>query len=199
MSSQLENHKSFLACCLDPSLRVSYLEVLKKLEQWNYRFPHKIKDSLFNDLCFFYLHNNKEYLTLRSSWHIFRLILSIHLMKERISYKTAFHPNNRHLEIRCIYSSLTFPFISKSVLGCLVGCNLFDRYEIFDKENILLTARKYIPNIKFVKESLYQHPCKDENLKIIYLELEKEGESRISLQERSLLQQGLERLSLIHI
>ena len=74
-----------------------------------------------------------------------------------------------------------------------MGCNLFDRYEIFDKENILLTARKYIPNIKFVKESLYQHPCKDENLKIIYLELEKEGESRISLQERSLLQQGLER------
>ena len=192
MSSQPENHKSFLAFCLDPSLRVSYLEVLKKLEKWNYRFPHKIKDSLFNDLCFFYLHNNKEYLTLRSSWHIFRLILSIYLMKERISYKTAFHPNNRHLEIRCIYSSLTFPFISKSVLGCLVGCNLFDRYEIFDKENILLTARKYIPNIKFVKESLYQHPCKDENLKIIYLELEKGGRNCISLQKRSLLQAGLE-------
>lgn len=113
-------------------------------------------------------------------------------MKERLSYKSAFHPSNRHLEIRCIYSSLTFPFISKSVLGCLVGCNLFDRYEIFDKENILLTAQKYIPHIKFVKESLYQHPCKDENLKIIYLELEKEGKHRISLQERSLLQVGLE-------
>ena len=113
-------------------------------------------------------------------------------MKEKLSYKAAFDPNKRHLEVRCIYSSLTFPFISKRVLGCLVGCNLFDRYEIFDKENILLTARRHISNIKFVKESLYQHPCKDENLKIIYLELEKEGKNLISLKERSLLQAGLE-------
>lgn len=184
--------KSLLSSWLDPALSLFYLETVEKLEKWNYRFPHRIKDSFFNDLCFFYLHNTKEYLTLRSPWHIFRLILSIHIMKERISYQTAFHPNKRHLEIRSIYSSLTFPFISKPVLGCLVGCNLFDRYEIFDKENILLMARKYIPNIKFVKESLYQHPCKDENLKIIYLELEKEGKNRISLQERSILQAGLE-------
>lgn len=188
-----EQKKSLLSFCVDPSLRISYLQTIKKLEKWNHRFPHKIKDSIFNDLCFFYLHNTKEYLKLRNPWHIFRLILSIHLMKENISYKMAFYPNKRHLDIRCIYSALTFPFISKSVLGCLVGCNLFDRYEIFDKENILLTARKYISNIKFVKESLYQHPCKDENLKIIYLELEKEGKNRISLQERLLLQQGLER------
>lgn len=192
MSSQTQK-KSLLSFCLDPSLRHFYIETLDKLDKWNYRFPHRIKSSLFNDLCFFYLHNTKEYLTHRNSWHIFRLILSIHLMKEKLSYKAAFHPNKRHLDIRCIYSSLTFPFISKPVLGCLVGCNLFDRYEIFDKENILLMARKYIPNIKFVKESLYQHPCKDENLKIIYLELEKEGKNNISLQERSLLQAGLER------
>lgn len=188
-----EQKNSLLSSCMDPCLRISYLDVLARVEKWNFRFPHRIKDSFFNDLCFFYLHNTKEYLTLRNSWHIFRLILSIHLMKERISYKTAFYPSNRHLEIRCIYSSLSFPFISKPVLGCLVGCNLFDRYEIFDKENILLTARKYIPNINFVKESLYQHPSKDENIKIIYLELEKGGKHHISLQERSLLQAGLER------
>lgn len=187
-----EQKKSLLSFCLDPSLRHFYLKTIKKLEKWNYRFPHRIKDSLFNDLCFFYLHNTKEYLTHRDSRHIFRLILSIHLMKEKLSYKAAFYPNKRHLEVRCIYSSLTFPFISKRVLGCLVGCNLFDRYEIFDKENILLTARRHISNIKFVKESLYQHPCKDENLKIIYLELEKEGKNLISLKERSLLQAGLE-------
>lgn len=190
MSPQAQK-KSLLSFFLDPSLRISYLETIKKLEEWNHRFPHKIKDSIFNDLCFFYLHNTKEYLTLRNPWHIFRLILSIHLMKERISYQTAFHPNNRHLEIRCIYSSLTFPFISKPVLGCVVGCNLFDRYEIFDKENILLTVQKYIPDVSYVKESLYQHPFKDEGLKIIYLELEKENP--ISLQERFILQSDLER------
>ncbi|MGL4348053.1 MAG: peptide ABC transporter substrate-binding protein [Chlamydiales bacterium] len=186
-----EQKKSLLSFCLDPSLHISYLETIEKLEQWNDRFPHKIKNSLFNDLCFFYLHNTKEYLTLRSPWHIFRLILSIHLMKEKLSYNAAFHPNKRHLDIRCIYSALTFPFISKSVLGCLVGCNLFDRYEIFDKENILLTLQKYIPDVSYVKESLYQHPSKDENLKIIYLELEKENP--ISLQERCILQSDLER------
>lgn len=67
-----------------------------------------------------------------------------------------------------------------------MGCNLFDRYEIFDKENILLTVRKYIPHINFVKESLYQYPSKDEYLKIIYLELEKREQESISLEERCL-------------
>lgn len=193
MYSQSEKKSLLSLDCLDPSLRISYLEVLTKLEKWNSRFPHRVKDSLFNDLCFFYLHNTKEYLTHRSSWHIFRLILSIHLMKERLSYNTTFYPNNRHLEIRCIYSSLIFPFMSKPVLGCLVGCNLLDRYEIFDKENILLALQKYIPHVNYVKESLYQYPCKDEHLKIIYLELEKESENDISLLERSLLKPNLEK------
>lgn len=192
MYSQSEK-KSLLSVCLDPELLLSYLEVLKKLEKWNYRFPHRIRDSLFNELCFFYLHNNKDYLAHRNPWHIFRLILSIHLMKEKLSYKVAFYPNNRHLEIRCIYSSLTFPFISKPVLGCLVGCNLFDRYEIFDKENILLTSQKYIPYVRFVKESLYQCPVKDENLKIIYLEIEKKESRVFSLYERSLFKNGLQK------
>lgn len=189
-----QRHTSLLSLdCLAPSLRISYLEVLTKLEKWNYRFPHRIRDSLFNELCFFYLHNTKEYLTHRNSWHIFRLILSMHLMKKRLSHKSTFYPNNRHLEIRWIYSSLTFPFISKPVLGCLVGCNLLDRYEIFDKENILLTLQKYIPHVSYVKESLYQYPSKDENLKIIYLEIEKKDETPVSLQERFLLKTGLEK------
>lgn len=189
-----QSEKSLLSLdCLAPSLRISYLEVLTRLEKWNYRFPHRIRDSLFNELCFFYLHNTKEYLTHRNSWHIFRLILSMHLMKKRLSHKSTFYPNNRHLEIRWIYSSLTFPFICKPVLGCLVGCNLLDRYEIFDKENILLTLKKYIPHVSYVKESLYQYPSKDENLKIIYLEIEKKDETSVSLQERFLLKTGLEK------
>lgn len=192
--SSEQRHTSLLSLdCLAPSLRISYLEVLTKLEKWNYRFPHRIRDSLFNELCFFYLHNTKEYLTHRNSWHIFRLILSMHLMKKRLSHKSTFYSNNRHLEIRWIYSSLTFPFISKPVLGCLVGCNLLDRYEIFDKENILLTLQKYIPHVSYVKESLYQYPSKDENIKIIYLEIEKKDETSISLQERFLLKTGLEK------
>lgn len=56
-----QNQKSLLSLdYLDPSLRISYLEVLTKLEKWNIRFPHKMKDSIFNDLCFFYIHNAKE-------------------------------------------------------------------------------------------------------------------------------------------
>jgi len=77
------------------------------------------------------------------------------------------------------------------VLGCLIGFNVLDKYEIFDEENILLVLQKYLPELRLVRESSYCHTSQHKNLKIFYLEIEKKQSASFSLEEQNLLKNDL--------
>src|SRR5258708_2642761 len=118
-----------------------FYEIRSKLEKWMSRFPGHEDPTIFNDLSLFYLTGTKKYLDHRNPVHLFRLVLAIHLMQKKL-FRTTAQFNARQIEIKWIPTNLFFPFSSKSVLGCLVGVNLLDRYELFDEENILLILQK---------------------------------------------------------
>lgn len=170
----------------------SFYNVYEKLQKWSYRFSHTNDQSIYSDLFLFYLIATKKYLDHRTSSHLFRLILSIHHMQKKLLHSATFHPHSRHLEIRWLPTSLVFPFSSKPVLGCLIGFNVMDRYELFDEENVLLALQKYLPELRLVKESSYWHTSQHKNLKIFYFEIEKKNGSFFSLREQNLLKDNLE-------
>jgi hypothetical protein len=73
-----------------------------------------------------------------------------------------------------------------------VGYNALDKYELFDEENLCLAFQKQFPDIRLVKESLYQHTSQNKNLKTYYFEIEKKDGSNFSLHEQNLLKYNVE-------
>jgi oligopeptide transport system substrate-binding protein len=177
-----------LPCPLHPTFQLVY----EKLQKWVARFPHAVDETVFKDLFLFYLLATKEYLDHRSPTHLFRLVLSIHVLQKKLLRSEISKPNQRDLKVRWIPTNLFFPFSSKSVLGCLIGFNLMSRYELFDEENILLALQKHLPQLRLVKESSYRHTAQRGTLKTFYLEMEKKDGSPFSPLEQSLLKANLE-------
>jgi oligopeptide transport system substrate-binding protein len=170
-------------------LHSSYYEVCEKLHKWIARFPQSTDNSIYSDLFLFYLIASRKYLDHRNSAHLFRVVLATNLMQKKLLRKTTLLPNERHLEVRLVSIALQFPFSSKPVLGCLIGFNVMDRYELFDEENIVLALQKHlpIPHLRLVKESSYHHTSQHKNLKIFYFEIEKKDATPFSLNEKILL------------
>lgn len=176
------------------TFHASYDIVYNKLKKWLSRFPlSNIDNSIYNDLFLFYLLAPKQYLDHRDPSHLFRLILSIHFTQKKLLRCSTFASHQRHLEVHCLPTELFFPFSSKPVLGCLVGFNLMDRYEVFDEENILLALKKYLPELNLVKESSYCHNSQFKNFKLFYLEIEKKNATPFTLVEQNLLRINLEK------
>lgn len=171
----------------------SYLAVYEKLQKWSARFPDATDvNALFIDLFLLYLSGTKKFLDHRNSSHLFRLALSIHLTKKKLLHASAISSHKRHVEVRWLPTDLTFTFSFKRVLGCLIGLNVMDRYELFDEENILLTLQKHLPELRFVADSSYCHTLQQKNLKIFYLEIEKKNGYSFSLEEQILLKTVLD-------
>lgn len=178
--------------CLPISFHSTFSLVYEKLKKWFSRFSLSVDSSIYNDLAIFYLLAAKKFLDHRNSTHLFRLVLSVHLMQKKLLRSSTFSPHLRHLEIRWIPTNLLFPFAHKPVLSCIIGFNVMDRYELFDEENVVLALQKHLPQLRLVKESSYSHTTQHKNFKIFYFEIEKKNGSSFSLVEQRLLKNNLE-------
>jgi oligopeptide transport system substrate-binding protein len=176
----------------DVAFHSSFQEVEKKTRLWLTRFKHPLDQSVVQDLYLFYLLASKKFLDHRYPSLLSNLFLSIHLMQKTLAQKVAFSPQELHVKIRWLPGTLKFPFSTRSVLGCLVGYNALDKYELFDEENLCLAFQKQYPDIRLIKESLYQHTSQNKNLKIHYFEVEKKDGSSFSLYEQNLLRNNVE-------
>ncbi|MGA8163490.1 MAG: peptide ABC transporter substrate-binding protein [Waddliaceae bacterium] len=164
-----------------------YDPVYQKLNQWVFRFPFSADQFIGDDLDLFFLLASKTYLDHRMANHLFRVILSLHFMQKKLLYKTNFSPHQRHVKVRWIPTQLIFPFSQKTVIGCLIGYNAVDRYEVFDEENAVLTLQKSLPHVQLVEKSAYSHPSQYANMRLFYFEIEKEDGASFSLAEQTLL------------
>ncbi|MEI8124201.1 MAG: peptide ABC transporter substrate-binding protein [Parachlamydiaceae bacterium] len=190
--SDSRNLTSDASDMLPLSFHPTFHSVSKKIKKWLKRISRALDESVFTDLYLMYLLASKKFLNHRNPSHLFRLVISVHLMQKKLQHSATFSPHRRHLEIRWIPAALLFPFSSKPVLGCLIGFNVKDRYELFDEENMLLALQKYMPDLRLVKESSYNHISPQKNIKIFYLEIEKKNGQRFSLREKILLKNSLE-------
>lgn len=170
----------------------SFPAVYGKIKKWLRRFYLYDEEPIFNELCLFYRLTTKNYLDHRSPQHLFNIVLSISFLQKQLQHSLVFSSKTRHLKIRWMPTLLSFPFASKSVMGCLVGFNEIDRYELFDEENITLALIKHFPHVRLLKESFYCHTSRHKALKIFYFELEKKDREPFSLTERNQLRSELE-------
>ncbi len=169
----------------------SFYPVQERLVNWVTRFPRYEDPFLFRELLLFYLLAGEKYLDYHHPTSLARLIKAIYFMQKKLVQSSTLS-TARHLEIRWIPSRLIFPFSSKSVLGCLVGFNLMERYELFDEENVLLILQKHFPQFQLVTGSSYCHFSTSKDFKIFYFEVEKIDGSSFGLSEQLILKKNLE-------
>ncbi len=169
----------------------SFYHVNHRLQKWIARFPQSFDNSILADLLLLFFVAARKYLDHRHVRHLARLVLSIHLMQKKLLREATFFPNTRHIKTRWIPTTLSFPFSNKTVLGCLIGFNVLDKYELFEEENILLALHKQFPKLRFVKESSYHHTSQHKNLKIFYFEIENETGSLLSLEEKKCIKANI--------
>lgn len=173
------------------SVHHSFDFIYKKLQSWIARFPQFIESAIINDLYILHLIASRKFLDHRTPAHLFRLVLSIYKMQKKLLRAYTFSSHQRHLEFRSIQTSLEFPFSSKPVIGCLIGFNAMDRYEIFDEDNVVLALQKNFPDLRLVKESTYHHTVQHKNLKIIYFEVERTDGIPFTLLDHSFLKNNI--------
>lgn len=188
---EFEKAQKNLPEIIQHSFHHTYYTVYEKLKKWLNRFLLLADSTVFKDLNILYLQASKKFLDPRSPIHLFHLILSLNYMQKKLLQSATFFPHERKIEIRWMPATLSFPFSTRPVIGCLIGFNVLHRYEVFDEENVLLTLQKYVPEIRLIKESTYCHALQFQNLKLFYLEFEKKDTSAFSLSERILLKSTL--------
>ena len=124
------------AMSLQASLHFSFGAAYERLLKWQSRFPILQDDSVINGQNLLYLLASRKFLDHRNARHLARLTLSIHLVQRKLQRAIVFSPHIRHLELKWIPTKLSFPFSTKSVMGCLVGFNLTECCELLDEEGI---------------------------------------------------------------
>lgn len=186
-----EDHDSSRAHTRLPSHQ-SFFSVYEQLQKLQSRFPIFQDDALFSGQNLLYALASKKYLDHRSASHLSRLVLSIHLMHKEMQQAFVSSPQARRISVKWIPTRLSFPFSTHHVMGCLIGVNLMDCYEVFDEANVQLVLEKNHPEISIVKDSCYRHVLPNPNLRIIYFEIEKKDASLFTLTERHLLRAGIE-------
>lgn len=157
------------------------------------RYPYDFDVGLLSELGHFLAISSSHFRKLRMGRHLSRLVMSHYEIKKKIRRAVLLAPENRHLFLRLLPTRLQTPFETKSVIGLFLGLSLFDKFEHFDEEHVLLTVQKWIPSLQLVQGSFlsYQNH-QDEMLLFIYLELEKENGDPLTLKERQLLRRVLQ-------
>jgi len=168
-----------------------FSSVFEKIKKWLVRFPHFLDATIFKDLCLLHLITTAKYRTQHQPNHLFRLVLFLHLMQKKLLHSVTCFPEERHLELRWFPTTVLSSASSKSVMGCLVGYNVLDRYEVFDEENIFLALLKFIPGLALVETSPYCHPTPHKNIKLFYLEIESENSHALRLLKQEISQKAI--------
>ena len=142
------------------------------------KFSHFLDNTLYEDMNRLLVLCGQEFLSRRDSKHIARMVCAQHFIRKTF-FRSLEDSDTRFAAIRFLPSTLFFPFLSKPVLGLMIGVSLKDKYELFTEEHLIRAVQKIDPQAKFVQGSVYSYQENRGKLKIIYLELEKNGAQKL--------------------
>ncbi len=171
----------------DQNIGLIHEKVIEKIR----KHPHLFDEGIFEEMGQFLTLSDKEFRRHRSVYHLAELVSAQYQTKKSLAKALRFVPDRRHLFVRFLPTHLHFPFGHKPVLGLMISLNLHDMQEFFREKHITQAVQKFIPDVQRVKGSFYFQQKPQEMTQLIYLELEKEGGKKITLEELRRLRKEL--------
>ena len=131
-----------------------------------------------------------EFKKQRAPGHLLKIAYSHYFIQRDLIKANKLSRERRHLKLRTVRAGLEYPFGKKLVLGLIVGVSLEER-ESLDEEHILQSVITYLPGVRTVRRSYFSHHDSYENIRLIYLEIEKVEGGRFTTREVGLLKRAL--------
>jgi len=100
------------------------------------KFSHFLDNTLYEDMNRLLVLCGQEFLSRRDSKHIARMVCAQHFIRKTF-FRSLEDSDTRFAAIRFLPSTLFFPFLSKPVLGLMIGVSLKDKYELFTEEHLI--------------------------------------------------------------
>jgi hypothetical protein len=150
--------------------------------------------GIFSQMQQFLVNCPEHFKKVRDYHHISRIISNLYSVRKVLKQNIEVFPNKRHAIVKFLKTRLSFQkgaVKEKPVLGVLAGINFLREHELFEADHLLAAIRHKMPLARLVQGSSFLDPSKEGALQTVYLEIEKEDGTEISLDEINLLRSSL--------
>jgi hypothetical protein len=131
---------------------------------------------------------NEKFTSARPASYVTRLVSFFYLFRKSLLKSMESHPKKRHISWKIVRRD------SKNMtIGLLISLNLLQENEIFEKQHLLAAVKHCIPAVSPIKESYLIDRRDQQQLRLLYLEIEKNNGSPFSIHELKQLRLKLSR------
>lgn len=174
---------------IDLNTKITFIQ--QQIARLISRFPKFLDRELIREMQYLLVTTSEEFKNKRHSRHLGRIAVLNFLFRKQLRKEVLQHPGKRHLLIKFFPSCLYELSQCRQVLSLMVAVNFLQDQEVFEERHVMSAIHNYIPLAKAVEHSFISYIKRDENLCILYIELEKESGETFSLKEKNFLQQKL--------
>ena len=136
------------------------------------RFPKVFDYDLFSEMQQFFLSTSDQYYRSRSVREVGQTVMAFYLMRKKVAQRTEKDPERRHVVVKVMRRTLSFPIQEKEALEITIGMNTLKDHEVFKKSHLLKAVQNILPEAEVVSGSDYKDR---EGEHLLTLEVEKEG------------------------
>lgn len=138
------------------------------------RLPNVLDQGIFTEMQHLLVITTDEFKKNRESRHLSRIIASHYLFRKQLNQALRTQPEKRHLFLKVFKASLKKHPNDNPILGIIVGLNFLKDKEVFDERHLLKAVQNILPEVHLVEGSCYESKQGNDDLCLLYLEVEKE-------------------------
>jgi hypothetical protein len=137
--------------------------------------PSDFDYDIFDQMQHFFVTCRPEFKAVRKCQQLTRIITYFYLFRRFLRRLVETSPEKRHVSLKVHRICLHLPLGMKEVLGIYVAMNFLKEHEVFDQQHLMHAVRNYLPDARLVEDSFVTGERKEDQICLVYLEVEKEG------------------------
>ncbi len=166
-------------------------QIQEKIAKLLERNPHEIDYDIFGLAQQVMVLSREEFKMHRSAAHLSRMIAASYLLKKSIEKAQEVSPEQRHVRLKMAPVVLDLPWGPKKVIGICTCINLLSPQELFEERHFLQALQKEISPFKVVSDSFYSYKGPNQDIVVLYLEIERENGDFFSFKDLPRIKQSL--------
>ena len=137
--------------------------------------PQTFDRDLFEEIHPFLSLFGDAFKALRESKHLIRILAYQHLFKKILKHTLSNNPSHQQVSLKLLRSSLGYEQLKQPILGLLVGINLMNDHELLEEKHFFRAIQSVIPYAIKIPHSYLTDRRSDLRMRLIYLEIKKQG------------------------
>ncbi|MBI3211733.1 MAG: hypothetical protein HYZ47_03505 [Simkania negevensis] len=155
------------------------------------RFPSLFDEEIFFLMQRLFLAKGLSFKRDRKARQVGEILSLLYLLEKKVERKMEEEPYRRHLFIKLLSRQIELPIGNKKVLAVFVGMNLLKEHELFSKDSLIQGIKSSFPKAHFVEGSDFLFVDEEKKIRLLYLEMDREGNRSFSLPELKRLKEQL--------